>query len=103
MASPVLEHLAVLVLTLLLPLFEILLLLVFLSTIILPLFYIIWYLYDRKTPFLGGPPLKFMRNLPIWRHLANYFNIKLHKTADLDPSKNYIFAFHPHVRDFIFS
>ncbi|KAH9643243.1 hypothetical protein HF086_012905 [Spodoptera exigua] len=31
-----------------------------------------------------------------WRYLADYFPIKLVKTVDLDPSKNYMFACFPH-------
>ncbi|GFH06374.1 uncharacterized protein HaLaN_00994, partial [Haematococcus lacustris] len=41
----------------------------------------------------GSAPI---RSLKFWRHLAGYFPAKLHKTADLDPSGNYIFAAHPH-------
>jgi hypothetical protein len=32
----------------------------------------------------------------MWRALQRYFNARLHKTADLDESKPYIFGFHPH-------
>ena len=32
----------------------------------------------------------------IHTHFANYFPIKLHKTAELDPNKNYLFGYHPH-------
>ena len=64
----------------------------------IPLFYGVWYWYDRKTPFLQGRHSKFIRTFPLWQHLANYFPIKLHKTANLDPSKNYIFTYHPHVK-----
>ena len=70
---------------------------IFSPFVVIPILYAVWYWYDRKTPFLGGRRIKFIRNLAVWRHLANYFPIKLHKTTDLDPSKNYIFAFHPHV------
>ena len=28
--------------------------------------------------------------------MAQYFPAKLHKTADLDPTKSYIFGLHPH-------
>ena len=64
---------------------------------IIPLLYGIWYWYDYNTPFQQGRHSNFIRNLSLWKHVANYFPIKLHKTSDLDPSKNYIFAFHPHV------
>jgi len=34
--------------------------------------------------------------MTIHKHFANYFPIKLHKTAELDPKKNYLFGYHPH-------
>lgn len=37
-----------------------------------------------------------MQRWVIWRYLRDYFPIKLIKTADLDPSKTYIFGSHPH-------
>ena len=32
----------------------------------------------------------------VWRNLAAYFPVHLHKTAELDPAGNYVFGFHPH-------
>jgi len=32
----------------------------------------------------------------VWRDLAEYFPVQLHKTADLDPAGTYVFGFHPH-------
>ena len=32
----------------------------------------------------------------VWRHLRDYFPIRLVKTADLDPAHNYILCCHPH-------
>ena len=32
----------------------------------------------------------------VWRDLADYFPVQLHKTADLDPQGTYVFGFHPH-------
>ncbi|CAD5232311.1 unnamed protein product [Bursaphelenchus xylophilus] len=37
-----------------------------------------------------------MRNHPFWDPLANYFPMKLVKTAELSPDKNYLLAWHPH-------
>lgn len=37
-----------------------------------------------------------MSKWTMWKHFRDYFPIKLHKTADLDPKHNYIFAYHPH-------
>ena len=31
-----------------------------------------------------------------WKRAAAYFPAKMHKTADLDPAGNYLFACHPH-------
>ena len=102
MFSFILEHIGCLYVTFFMMVGNFMCLFSFLGMIIspfafIPILYAIWYWYDRKNPFLGGRLIKFIRNLPVWRHLANYFPIKLHKTTDLDPSKNYIFAFHPHV------
>lgn len=35
-------------------------------------------------------------NAGFWKHYLNYFPIKLHKTAELDPNKKYIVGYHPH-------
>ncbi len=37
-----------------------------------------------------------MRNFVGWKHFANFFPVKLVKTAELSPEKNYIFGLHPH-------
>ena len=37
-----------------------------------------------------------VRRWELWRHFADFFQGKLVKTADLDPSKNYVFSCHPH-------
>lgn len=39
---------------------------------------------------------EFMRSLPIWKLFAGYFPAELHKTHDLDPTRKYIFGYHPH-------
>lgn len=38
----------------------------------------------------------FLRRLPLWRLYTGYFPMQLHKSADLDPQRNYIFTYHPH-------
>ncbi|XP_015683120.1 2-acylglycerol O-acyltransferase 2-A-like [Protobothrops mucrosquamatus] len=58
--------------------------------------YAAWWAFDWDTPSKGGRHSHWMRNLVIWRYMKDYFPISLVKTADLDPSKNYIFGFHPH-------
>ncbi|XP_015683124.1 2-acylglycerol O-acyltransferase 2-A-like [Protobothrops mucrosquamatus] len=58
--------------------------------------YAVWWVFNWDTPSKGGRRSNQMRNLVIWRYMKDYFPISLVKTADLDPSKNYIFGFHPH-------
>lgn len=58
-----------------------------------------WLLYDvyiKKTSSRGGRGWYPLRNLQIWHHIRDYFPITLAKTADLDPTKNYVFGYHPH-------
>ncbi len=58
--------------------------------------YIAWYIYDAKTPQNGGRLLRSSHDWKAWKHLRDYFPIKLHKDCDLDPSKNYLMGYHPH-------
>ncbi|CAF5134113.1 unnamed protein product, partial [Rotaria sp. Silwood1] len=51
---------------------------------------------DRYTPVRGGRWSDRLRRLSIWTIVSNYFPIKLIKTEDLDPNRNYIFGYHPH-------
>ena len=37
-----------------------------------------------------------MRGSILWRYFVGYFPIKLVKTTDLDPKRNYLFGNHPH-------
>jgi len=61
------------------------------------LFYVAWYfVLDRDACEKGTRFLSWTRRLPFWRLAAGYFPVRLHKSADLDPSKNYIFGYHPH-------
>ncbi|CAL6329912.1 unnamed protein product [Bathycoccus prasinos] len=61
------------------------------------LFYVAWYfVLDRDACEKGTRFLGWTRRLPFWRLAAGYFPVRLHKSADLDPSKNYIFGYHPH-------
>ena len=56
---------------------------------------LIWFFSDRDSERAEWPaPLK---NWSIWRHMAAYFNARIVKTADLDPSKPYLFCYHPHA------
>uniref|UniRef100_A0A914Z3K8 Acyltransferase n=1 Tax=Panagrolaimus superbus TaxID=310955 RepID=A0A914Z3K8_9BILA len=60
------------------------------------IFYAGWYIYDFRSPSKGSRPSKFLRSLKIWKHFADYFPLKIHKTAELSPDSNYILGCHPH-------
>ena len=41
--------------------------------------------------------IEWCRKSPLWKYFANYFPVKLVKTAELDPNKgNYLLGSHPH-------
>ncbi|XP_012722581.2 2-acylglycerol O-acyltransferase 3b [Fundulus heteroclitus] len=56
----------------------------------------VWLVKDWQTPERGGRRTTFVRKWKVWEHFKEYFPIKLVKTADLNPNKNYIFGSHPH-------
>uniref|UniRef100_A0A8C7WQ27 Acyltransferase n=1 Tax=Oryzias sinensis TaxID=183150 RepID=A0A8C7WQ27_9TELE len=58
--------------------------------------YATWWYIDFDTPARGGRRVPFLCGLRVWKHMRDYFPIKLVKTADLDPKHNYILGFHPH-------
>lgn len=58
--------------------------------------YAIWYVYDFHTPSRGGYSWRPLHKWFVYELCRDYFPIKLVKTADIDPSKNYIFGVHPH-------
>ncbi|KAG5844603.1 hypothetical protein ANANG_G00164250 [Anguilla anguilla] len=58
--------------------------------------YAAWWFIDWDTPSRGGRRLNFLCDLSVWYHMRDYFPVRLVKTADLDPRKNYVFGFHPH-------
>ncbi len=65
----------------------------------LSLGYISWMLYDMKiskTHMRGGRRSEWMRTAALPRWIRDYFPIKLERSVDLDPKKNYIFGMHPH-------
>ncbi|CAG2115352.1 unnamed protein product, partial [Medioppia subpectinata] len=43
-----------------------------------------------------GRGSQWFRTLCVWHYFADYFPLKLLKTHDLDPGKNYLFIVHPH-------
>ncbi|KAH7730913.1 Protein Y53G8B.2 [Aphelenchoides avenae] len=62
--------------------------------LILP--YLCWMYYDRGVINRGGRASEPFRKQNVWKHFADYFPIKLVKTAELPLDKNYIFGNHPH-------
>ncbi|CAD0197391.1 unnamed protein product [Chrysodeixis includens] len=58
--------------------------------------YGVWMLNDIEICNRGGRASEWVRNWTWWYYLRDYFPIKLVKTVDLDPSKNYLFACFPH-------
>lgn len=39
---------------------------------------------------------KFLRSLKIWSLFASYFPARLHRSAELPPTRKYVFGYHPH-------
>jgi 2-acylglycerol O-acyltransferase 2 len=57
--------------------------------------YIFWYYSTIDHPFKGGYDSNFVKRLRMWKWFCDYFPIRMHKTCDIDPKSNYIFAVHP--------
>ncbi|XP_030637407.1 2-acylglycerol O-acyltransferase 3b [Chanos chanos] len=62
----------------------------------IPTLYFTWQLLDWYTPEREGRRTEFVRKWKVWEHFRDYFPVKLVKTAELSPSKNYILGCHPH-------
>lgn len=62
----------------------------------LVLLYLLWYWYDRATSEKGSRPWKWLRNSKGVKHAAHFFPASMHKTAELEPDRNYLLCFHPH-------
>ncbi|VVC95730.1 unnamed protein product [Leptidea sinapis] len=62
----------------------------------LAIIYAIWMLNDIDVCHRGGRTIEWVRNWKWWSYYRDYFPIKLVKTTELDPSKNYLFACFPH-------
>ncbi|XP_054611693.1 2-acylglycerol O-acyltransferase 3b [Dunckerocampus dactyliophorus] len=70
--------------------------LMFTSLWLLPTLCFIWLVIDWQTPERGGRRKPFVMRWKVWQHFRDYFPIKLVKTAELSPNKNYILGCHPH-------
>ncbi|XP_039270380.2 2-acylglycerol O-acyltransferase 2-A-like [Styela clava] len=62
----------------------------------LSVIYLVYMWFDWKTPERGGRPIYAIKNWGIWYGMRDYFPIKIHKTADLDPRRNYLLICYPH-------
>jgi len=61
------------------------------------LIYVAWiFLVDKNAASSGNRVVPWVRKLFYWKYFRAYFPAELVKTADLDPSKTYIFGAHPH-------
>ncbi|TKR57493.1 hypothetical protein L596_030748 [Steinernema carpocapsae] len=58
--------------------------------------YFIYLYYDWETPAKGSRPSAWVRNWLIWKSFADYFPVKIVKTAEIPSCHNYIFGSHPH-------
>ncbi|CAG7837608.1 unnamed protein product [Allacma fusca] len=58
--------------------------------------YWLWCLYDRHTKSRIKRRSDWFRKLFVWDYLRDYYPCKLVKTAELDPSRNYVIGLHPH-------
>lgn len=58
--------------------------------------YVGWYTFVDRAPKSGKRFLPSLRRRTFWRHFAGYFPVKLTRTVELDPERNYIFGYHPH-------
>ncbi|EKX48735.1 hypothetical protein GUITHDRAFT_52406, partial [Guillardia theta CCMP2712] len=48
------------------------------------------------SPQTGRRKSEWFRNLGFWKYFKDFFPISVKKTSELDPTKNYIFGYHPH-------
>uniref|UniRef100_T1IZR7 diacylglycerol O-acyltransferase n=1 Tax=Strigamia maritima TaxID=126957 RepID=T1IZR7_STRMM len=62
----------------------------------LSVLYFIWLWWDRSKCNRGGRRCTWIREWKLWTYIAEYFPIKILKTAELDPNKNYVCGYHPH-------
>eukprot|EP01134_Creolimax_fragrantissima_P002738 CFRG2738T1 len=57
--------------------------------------YTAFWLTDNA-PETGGRRFDFLRRLKYWEYFRDFFPCILVKEAEIDPTKNYIFGYHPH-------
>ncbi|XP_049644127.1 2-acylglycerol O-acyltransferase 3-like [Suncus etruscus] len=62
----------------------------------LSVLYGVWLIIDWDTPQKGCRSFKWIRKCVIWNYMRDYYPIKLVKTAELPPDRNYVLGAHPH-------
>ncbi|EPX71782.1 diacylglycerol O-acyltransferase Dga1 [Schizosaccharomyces octosporus yFS286] len=60
------------------------------------LVYLAWLFYDDAFVTAKDRQSPWLKRAAPYHWFCHYFPIRLHKTANLDPQKNYIFGYHPH-------
>jgi len=58
--------------------------------------YMTWMYFDKAPSNGKGRRFEWARQLSVFNYMRDYFPVNLIKTADLDPTKTYIFGYHPH-------
>ncbi|KAM5320092.1 2-acylglycerol O-acyltransferase 2 [Glossophaga mutica] len=58
--------------------------------------YAAWWYLDGDKPRKGARHSQVIREWVMWRYMKDYFPVSLVKTAELDPSRNYLAGIHPH-------
>ena len=92
-----LETLAVVLWSLLLPFCLVLTVVLFsVSVLFLPMCVYTLYCLVDGAQNTGGRPQAWLKGLGFWKVFRDFFPVTLHKEVDLDPSKNYVFGYHPH-------
>ncbi|XP_049644121.1 2-acylglycerol O-acyltransferase 3-like [Suncus etruscus] len=62
----------------------------------LSVLYGVWLIIDWDTPQKGGWSSKWIRKCVVWNDMRDHYPIKLVKTAELPPDRNYVLGAHPH-------
>ncbi|CAB3405070.1 unnamed protein product [Caenorhabditis bovis] len=62
----------------------------------LVILYGVWYLIDRNSSKRSAYTSEWVRGWRVNKWFADYFPMSIHKTAELSPDHNYLFACHPH-------
>jgi 2-acylglycerol O-acyltransferase 2 len=62
---------------------------------LLAMLYLVYVVLDPAAE-TGGRPNSFVRNWIVWHWLRDYFPVQVVLEKPLDPTKNYLFGYHPH-------